>query len=58
MGETNLKKITSSAYMKSLGDRKTLDKSEIKILKSKFREWYPEVLQKKTIREEEKKNYI
>ena len=36
MGETNLKRITSSAYMKNLGDRKTLDKSEIKILKNKI----------------------
>ena len=36
MGETNLKRIMSSAYMKSLGDRKTLNKSKIKILKSKI----------------------
>jgi len=36
MGETNLKRITSSAYMKNSGDRKTLNKSEIKILKSKI----------------------
>jgi len=35
MCKTNLKKITS-AYMESLEDRKTLDKSEIKTLKSKI----------------------
>ena len=34
MGKTNLKRITS-AYMEILEDRKTLDKSETKILKSK-----------------------
>ena len=51
MDEINLKRITSSAYMKNSGNRKTLDKSEIKILKSKI----PEVLQKKTAREEKKR---
>ena len=59
MDEINLKRITSSAYMKNSGDRKTLDKSEIKILNSKIPWMEPwDIPEKNSTRRREKRKRI
>ena len=58
MGETNLKRITSSAYMKNSGNRKTLDKSEIKILKIPWMESWGTPEKTSTRRREKRKRII